>query len=606
MGVGAGSSPELDMAPLNLVTFLGWFLPLCSGADLRLSYEQLLRDLQTPEASYDNSGPVVMMKPVMKSRPQIITWRDFPQDRRQEKSGLLEVPEPFTISTGITVTQKGEREAREGRRKGRSYSPVSMARPARWLGGNLARAVAIAPTIEGERRPDDETDRVVHRGGRFINNVFVPSGSVPPREVQVRATFGGEAGKASGVNNQGRTSWARLAPGHLEDQQQWESEYAGRPLRRSGRSYSQYVEDNAEYSQTSNFVEDDPNPRQPSFAFRDFYSGRRQEQQDADAMESQQDAVFVPAPEKTEASEPVYFLTEKSEASEEPVYFLNGDPDSLHADRSPYTFEPAGQAGQGPPAVNVPNPGALSSVVAASNDDFVIKQHTYQMCPNCPTFSIPIPVPKSAASQSSEVVNPYTIDPGYEYQHGEEPESLFSKLSSLLSPIIASARASLAPLLGDNSDTTSNSLGSSTFSDRLSTVGSPSTDNGPLLMAGMAAAGLGVAALLSSSIQLLSLGGGVARAFGEQQEEESNSVGGDSLGGALAEYNMQDILCMPRVYCEKMKRRKHVIDQYPNTKKVAAWLVGRLFDRDTVYSKEEEEPIYNKCNLRECLLALLD
>ena len=32
---------------------------------------------------------------------------------------------------------------------------------------------------------------------------------------------------------------------------------------------------------------------------------------------------------------------------------------------------------------------------------------------------------------------------------------------------------------------------------------------------------------------------------------------------------------MPRVYCEKMKRRKHVIDQYPNTKKVAAWLVGR-------------------------------
>jgi len=121
----------------------------------------------------------------------------------------------------------------------------------------------------------------------------------------------------------------------------------------------------------------------------------------------------------------------------------------------------------------------------------------------------------------------------------------------------------------------------------------------------MAAAGLGVAALLSSSMQLLSLGGGVGRAFGEQ-EDEGNSVGSNSLGGALADYNMQDILCMPRVYCEKMKRRKHVIDQYPNTKKVASWLVGRLFDRDTVYSKEEEEPLYNKCNLRECLLALLD
>ena len=30
-----------------------------------------------------------------------------------------------------------------------------------------------------------------------------------------------------------------------------------------------------------------------------------------------------------------------------------------------------------------------------------------------------------------------------------------------------------------------------------------------------------------------------SRAFGEQEEEVSNSVGGDSLGGALAEYNMQ-------------------------------------------------------------------
>ena len=42
-------------------------------------------------------------------------------------------------------------------------------------------------------------------------------------------------------------------------------------------------------------------------------------------------------------------------------------------------------------------------------------------------------------------------------------------------------------------------------------VGGSTSDNGPLLMAGMAAAGLGVAALLSSSMQLLSLGGGVGR-----------------------------------------------------------------------------------------------
>ena len=167
-----------------------------------------------------------------------------------------------------------------------------------------------------------------------------------------------------------------------------------------------------------------------------------------------------------------------------PVYYLPEAPEALHADRGPYSFEPAA-SGLQPPVGEDRVAEQRPTIISASNDDFVIKQHTYQMCPNCPTFSIPIPVPKSAASQSSEVedafennplelfykvVNPYTIDPGYEYQHGEEPESLFSKLSSILSPIIASARASLAPLLGDNSDTTSNSLDSSTFSDRLSTV----------------------------------------------------------------------------------------------------------------------------------------
>ena len=77
---------------------------------------------------------------------------------------------------------------------------------------------------------------VFFRGGRFINNVFVPSGSVPPREVRVRATFGGNPG----VDGQGRTAWARIA-GEGGEQQgagwgvKFGSEDAGRPLRRSGR-----------------------------------------------------------------------------------------------------------------------------------------------------------------------------------------------------------------------------------------------------------------------------------------------------------------------------------------------------------------------------------
>ena len=37
----------------------------------------------------------------------------------------------------------------------------------------------------------------------------------------------------------------------------------------------------------------------------------------------------------------------------------------------------------------------------ADSNDFIIKEHTYTMCPGCPTFSIPIPIPKSTLKQQS-------------------------------------------------------------------------------------------------------------------------------------------------------------------------------------------------------------
>merc|ERR1719430_62312 len=125
-----------------------------------------------------------------------------------------------------------------------------------------------------------------------------------------------------------------------------------------------------------------------TFEFSDFYLGRQQDMRDTMAMESRQDEVYA--------------MPESS-----PVYFISEDPDSLHADRSPYSFVPADthSAYQ-----------QHAAVMAASNEDFVIKEHTYQMCPGCPSFSIPIPVPKSS-SPSSEVINPYNSDPGYEFQH---------------------------------------------------------------------------------------------------------------------------------------------------------------------------------------------
>ena len=126
------------------------------------------------------------------------------------------------------------------------------------------------------------------------------------------------------------------------------------------------------------------------------------------------------------------------------------------------------------------------------------------------------------------MTNPYSSDP--QYQQGQE-SSLTARLTSWAAPLLASARKSLGSFLGQQP---SNSLEpSATFSDRLSQA-TATSDSSPLLLAGLAAAGLGVATLLSSGLQLLSLGGGVGRAFGEVEEDGENS-----LGGVLADYNMQ-------------------------------------------------------------------
>lgn len=38
----------------------------------------------------------------------------------------------------------------------------------------LAEMIANAPVIEGERKPDDESDKEDHRNGFFMNNEFFP------------------------------------------------------------------------------------------------------------------------------------------------------------------------------------------------------------------------------------------------------------------------------------------------------------------------------------------------------------------------------------------------------------------------------------------------
>ncbi len=52
---------------------------------------------------------------------------------------------------------------------------------------------------------------------------------------------------------------------------------------------------------------------------------------------------------------------------DKPVYYLPEEPDSLHGDRSPFNFEPADMVLEDPENVYP--------------EHYVIKEHTYEMCP---------------------------------------------------------------------------------------------------------------------------------------------------------------------------------------------------------------------------------
>ena len=88
------------------------------------------------------------------------------------------------------------------------------------------------------------------------------------------------------------------------------------------------------------------------------------------------------------------YFTDEHNILQSPVYYLPEAPEALHADRGPYSFEPAA-SGLQPPVGEDRVAEQRPTIISASNDDFVIKQHSYQMCPTCPTFTIPIPIPKA-------------------------------------------------------------------------------------------------------------------------------------------------------------------------------------------------------------------
>jgi len=406
-------------------------------------------------------------EPPRRSRPRIITKYDFMNTRN--KKSHLEVPPEFVVSTGLTVTQQKQNEA-ASQRSGRSQK-VYGSRQAKTNFVNLKEAVEAAPLVNGVRLPDDDSDRIIHRNGRFINNIFIPNN--------------GEIAS--------RPSPSKFLPGEFVVRTQIDGQQNKKQLDRTGRS----------------------------------------------------------------------FLSENE-----------------GLEKSAYTFEPSNTFQPSNPYPSQQQQHA--NVLHASQEDFVIQQQTYQSCPGCPTFSIPVPVPKASAYPN-------------EISSTLKKKTIMERLMDLVNPALKTAKGFFAQ----------NEVGTDDFANRVSAPEQAGNSKLPIY-AGMAAVGLGLAAVLSPGI----IGGrsmGSGRRLDEDIIESINSIGNDlfdyDIGeNELSEYDMGDILCMPRNYCEKLQRKKYLIDQYPNMKIVASWMASKYFEGVDI----SETQVYSQCNLRECIMTLLD
>ena len=236
-------------------------------------------------------------------RASLITkhnFKEYYENLRQEKSSFNQrLPRPFVISTFLDV---GSSSTPGGVRQGRSFKDTD---------GNTV--------VEGIRVPDDETDSITHRNGRFINNIFVSNDALLPGETIVSTEPKSQRERRPRAYNN-----------------QWTALHSGIPEPRSGYPY-------------------------PAFNYDDHYLGRTSDLQrlpDSIAIESRQqqfvlrpDGQPLSAPPATPQRDPSLVSGEESARdynyhlgntnSGRPVYYVVEEQDQLHDDRSPYTYEPA-------------------------------------------------------------------------------------------------------------------------------------------------------------------------------------------------------------------------------------------------------------------------
>ena len=148
----------------------------------------------------------------------------------------------------------------------------------------------------------------------------------------------------------------------------------------------------------------------------------------------------------------------------------------MYYNNNEYTFTPLQHYEQQQQQLQQQQQQPGASVFPAERDDFVIEMQTYQQCPDCPTFSVPVPVPKFQETFPVE---------------RNEDKSLIAKLADIVRPVITRARTLIT---GDQATP-------DTITSRVDTPHSPTNNKmAAPFMASLAAIGMGLATYFTSNL----------------------------------------------------------------------------------------------------------
>ena len=184
-----------------------------------------------------------------------------------------------------------------------------------------------------------------------------------------------------------------------------------------------------------------------------------------------------------------------------------------------------------------------SGVSQANQGDFVIKEHTYTMCPGCPTFSIPVPIPKaSLAAEQQESESTGNLDYQTPDKAAEEKnflEKIRDKISSNMKGIQTKTMGLFDPILSKGGNFLGLSDDTNTITEKKGDAGGSSkTSYLPMMVAGAAAVALGGLALFGSGPQVSTIN---ARSLDSQAavEEETTAIL-ESIDDATTKYEKQE------------------------------------------------------------------